>query len=994
MRRRVEDEEELLLAPGFFPALAAALPAVRGVLLLPKRGSHLNELTRYRYDAVLLIGESPAPDLPGAVEGSLTAAVRSRLGDEPAALALLPEAAASGWTVGELRRAAASSPAALPEERPDAAPPLPWSAYANEPLRGKQARTAARELRRALQAELPDYMVPAHFVLLDALPQTSQGKLDRAALPAPDLQRAGGAGEPPRTPAEAAMAALWQEVLGLEQVGRDDDFFALGGHSLLATQMVARARESFGVEMPLRVVFESPTVAALAAWVEAAGAPAASDVPATAAPPPLVPRPAGTAAPLSFGQERLWFLDRLEPGNIAFNMGSSLRLRGRLDARALAGALDEVVRRHEALRITFGEVDGRPVQRTAPVLRVPLPVVDLASLPPAAREAEAERVARASLAAPFDLERGPLVRASLLRLAADLHLFVLEIHHIDSDGWSAGVMERELIALYDAFTAGRPSPLPPLPIQYGDFARWQREWLAGPVLEAQLAYWRGKLGGELTPLDLPTDRPRPPVQTFRGGSLILDVPEAAAEALRALSRERGMSLFMTLLAAFQALLARLSGQDDIVVGSPVAGRRHVETEGLIGFFLNTLALRTDLGGNPTFRELLGRVRETTLGAYEHQDIPFEALLGELKPARDLSRTPVFQVFFNMLNLPAQEARLSDLEIEWGPAPEPESKFDLTLYVREQRGAIQGDLVYNSDLFDAPRMAELLRQYRALLERVAADPDVRIEDVPLVTAAAAAVLPDLSRPLPATWAGSAHERFLARARSHPDRPAASDAEGAWTWGDLDGASGRLAGELLVAGVGTGAGPVAVWAHRAAPLAAALLGVLRAGGAFVVLDPAYPPARLADLAQRARPRAWVEVPGAPPLPDEVAAALAGAPAWRWRAPERRRTPTRPAPRPIPTLRPGSPSPRARRGSRRGSSAPTGRCRTSSTGTRGPSAWAPTTASACSPGSRTTRCCATSSPRCGWGASCGCRCRTGSPSRVGWPAGWAARGSRSAT
>jgi amino acid adenylation domain-containing protein len=592
-----------------------------------------------------------------------------------------------------------------------------------------------------------------------------------------------------------------------------------------------------------------------------------------AAPAPLTSR----TAPLSFAQERLWFLDLLEPGNPAFNMGSALRLRGWLDTRALERALNEIVRRHEILRTSFREVDGSPVQWIAPGLWTPLPVVDLASLPEAVREPAAVRVAQVSVTARFELATGPLIRASLLRLAPDRHLFLLDVHHIVSDGWSVGVMNRELISLYEAFSAGRPSPLPPLPTQYGDFARWQREWLRGETLEAQLSYWRGKLGGVLAPLDLPADRPRPPIQTFRGGNLQLRIPAATVSALRRLSREARASLFMTLLAAFQALLSRLSGQDDVVVGSPVAGRHRAETEPLIGFFLNNLALRTDLAGNPSFRDLLLQVRETTLGAFAHQDIPFEALLVDLKPERDLSRTPVFQVFFNMLNFPSERGSLPALEIEAGPAAEPEAKFDFTLYATDSEEEILLLLVYNADLFDAPRMEELLRQYRLILAAVARDPGCRVEDLSLTTPEGAAVLPDLFRPLTAGWPGAVHDRFLARARRHPGRRAAADVQGAWTWGDLDAASGRLATQLLAAGLGP-AGPVAVWAHRAVPLAAALLGVLRAGGAFVILDPAYPPARLAGAVSRVRPRAWVEIPGAGPVPAEVASALGGVPRLR--------------------------------------------------------------------------------------------------------------------
>jgi amino acid adenylation domain-containing protein len=847
-------------------------------------------------------------------------------------------------------------------------------------------------LREALKARLPAAMVPAAFVELAALPLTPSGKVDRRALAGPAFapqgaEAASGYVEP-ATDTQRELAAIWSEILGVERVGAGDDFFDLGGHSLLAVQVLSRLRGRLGVELPVRALFEAPTLAGLARLADQAGA-------LTEGGPR--PRPAGEPAPLSFGQERLWFLDRMEPGNTAFNMGSSLRLRGRLDPSALERAVNEIVRRHEALRATFVEVDGRPLQRTLPALRIPLPAIDLSALAMAAREAEAARVARASLAAPFNLRTGPLVRTSLLRLAPDLHLFLLDVHHIVSDGWSAGVMNRELIALYDAFLAGRPSPLPPLPIQYGDFARWQREWLTGETLEAQLAYWRGKLGGDPAPLDLPTDRPRPALQTFRGGSLELEVPEATARALRRLSREQGASLFMTLLAGFQALLARLAGQEDVVVGTPIAGRRHPETEGLIGFFLNTLALRTDLSGNPTFRELLARVRETTLSSYEHQDIPFEALLAELKPERDLSRTPLFQVFFNMLNLPPEGERLPGLEIEWGPAPAPESKFDLTLYAGEGMGAIHVHLVYNADLFDEPRMAELLRQYRLVLERAARQPDGRILSFSLVTPEAAAVLPDPARPLGAEWHGAVHELFLAAARRYPERTAVVDPQGSWTYGELAGAAGRLAAGLRAAGLEPG-DRVAIWAHRSAPVAWAVLGALAAGGAFVMLDPAYPAARLIEILRLAGPRAWVALADAGAPPPEVEELLAG---WeaegdllgRWvlpgGGPAAGGGPL-PGPRTSRSWRspPGRPEPP------RGSSGATARCRTSSPGSANASGSRRPTATACSPGWRTIRCSAISSPRSPPAPRSASPTRRRSSSQAAWRPGRRGRGSPSPT
>jgi amino acid adenylation domain-containing protein len=767
------------------------------------------------------------------------------------------------------------------------------------------------ELRRHLAARLPEPMIPAELAALPGLPLTPNGKVDRAALArltetAPERQRSASA--PPQTPTEEALARLWVEILGAERtggrVGTGDSFFELGGHSLAATRLAARIRTELGVEVPLRAVFETPTVAALAALVDSLGGapeekPAGADRRRLAGlrlgqrgalfellrrkaekerkREQLLSRRAGQDAPppLSFGQERLWFLDRLEPGNTTLNMAFSLRLRGRLDVSALRRALTGVVARHEVLRTAFREVEGRPVSVVAPAgpaSEVPLPVVDLAAL--AESGAEARDLTVGVAGAPFDLAAGPVLRACLLRLAPDLHAFLLTVHHIAADGWSLGVLTRELTALYSAFAAGRPSSLPPLPVQYGDFASWQREWLQGDVLAAQLAWWREALSGDPVPLDLPADRPRPAVQTYRGAVARLALPAALGGALSALSMREGASLFMTLHAGLQALLHRLSGQDDILVGTPIAGRRLAETEGLIGFFLNTLVLRTDLGGNPSFRELLGRVRGNVLGAFTHQDIPFEALLAELQPERDLSRTPFFQVFINMLNFPAEDLAVPGLEIGAGEIPEVESKFDLTLYVTEAASEIIFRLIYNADLFDAPRMEELLAQLALLLEQVAARPEAGIDDLPLLTERARAVLPAAGVSSAAAAGPPVHERFAERARLHPERPAVVDREGTWTYGDLDAASRRLALDLARAGVAPG-DAVAVWAYRSAALPAALLGVLRAGAAFVILDPAYPEERLAAQAGRARPRAWVDISAAGPLPAAVHAALAGLP-----------------------------------------------------------------------------------------------------------------------
>jgi non-ribosomal peptide synthetase component F len=465
-----------------------------------------------------------------------------------------------------------------------------------------------------------------------------------------------------------------------------------------------------------------------------------------------------------------------------------------------------------------------------------------------------------------------LLRARLLRLEPERHRFLLTVHHIAFDGWSAWILMRELAALYGG------APLPELPVQYADYALWQRQWLAGPLREEQLAWWRERLGGERPVLELPTDRPRPAVQTFTGRTVSNFLPPTVTAALRALGRREGATLFMVLLAAFDVLLQRLSGQDDLLVGTPVAGRRRIETEGLIGFFLNTLVLRTDLSGDPPFRALLGRVREAALGAYAHQDVPFEALLADLQPERDLSRTPLFQVFFNLLNLPERRLHLPGLDLALQQTEKAPAKFDLTVYVSEGADAgedgLRFDIVYNADLFDAARITALQEQFAAVLAQVAEQPAIPIGELSLATASALAVLPDPTAPLDGSWVGAIHELFAARALAAPERPAISDREGAWTYGELATAAAGVAGWLAAeAGVRRG-DRVAIWVHRSAPVAAAVLGALRAGGAFTLLDPAYPAPRLVEMLRIATPHALIRMEAAGPLPEAVEEWLAAA------------------------------------------------------------------------------------------------------------------------
>ena len=502
------------------------------------------------------------------------------------------------------------------------------------------AAVTAGELRDALRAQLAEPMVPSSFTLLARLPLSPNGKVDRKALPAPDA--AAEVGPVPRgavDPRVEILAGIWAEVLGREDLpGPDESFFELGGHSLLATRVVSRIRAALGVELPLRALFAAPTLSALAAAVAARQDAAAPDVPILAA--------ADRAdLPLSFSQQRLWLLDQLEPGSPVYNLPQPFLLRGPLDAAALAAALGEVVRRHEVLRTSFAaQGSGEPRLVVAAPGAFPLPRVDLTALPEPVRRAEAVRLNDREAAASFDLLRGPLFRATLLLLAPTEHHLLLSMHHIAGDGWSIEVLLGELAALYQDFAAGRPSPLQDLAIQYADYAAWQRRWLAGPLMEAQLGYWRQRLAGAPEALDLPTDKPRPAIETSHGAVLTRALPPALAAAVRFLSRRQGATLFMTALAAaFAAQLQRYAGADDLLLGSPVANRGRGEIEGLIGFFVNLLVLRVDLAGEPDVATLLARVREAALGAYAHQDVPFERLVEELAPQRSLARSPLFQV---------------------------------------------------------------------------------------------------------------------------------------------------------------------------------------------------------------------------------------------------------------------------------------------------------------------------------------------------------------
>jgi amino acid adenylation domain-containing protein len=704
----------------------------------------------------------------------------------------------------------------------------------------------ADALREHLRRSLPEYMVPAAVVVLEALPLTPSGKLDRRALPAPEYA-AEERYVAPRTPVEEVLAGTWAEILRLERVGVKDSFFALGGHSLLAIRVVSRLREALGVELPLRVLFEAPTVAELAGRVEAlrrAGLPVL---------PPVVPVEREGPLPLSFAQERLWFLDRLEPGSAFYNIPAALRLSGALDRPAMERALGEIVRRHEALRTVFTEAQGSPAQTVAPFGGWVLPVEDVSHLGEAERDAEAARRAAADAARPFDLAAGPLFRAELLRLAEDDHVLLLCMHHAVGDAWSLEVLFRELSVLYGAFCEGGESPLPELPVQYADHAVWQRRVLQGEVLERQLAWWRERLAEAPPLLELPTDRPRPALQTYRGASERIDLPADLLERLQALGRSEGATLFMVLLGAFQVLLSKYAGSEDVVVGSPIAGRTRGEVEGLIGLFLNTLVLRVELDGEPSFREALRRVREATLGAYEHQEVPFERLVEELQPERSLSHAPLFQVMFVLQEPAGAGGGLPGLELRRVSAAGRTSKFDLTLALARHPGGLAGSLEYASDLFDRDTARRMLAHFARVLEQVAADADAPVSRLELLDDAERhTVVEEWNRTEAGYPAGlCVHDLFEAQAERTPDAVAVVSGEAELTYRELDRRADELARRLAALGVGPDE-RVALSLERGPGAMVALLAVLKAGGAYVPLDPSYPAERLAHMLEDAAPR----------------------------------------------------------------------------------------------------------------------------------------------
>ncbi|ACK67643.1 amino acid adenylation domain protein [Rippkaea orientalis PCC 8801] len=696
-------------------------------------------------------------------------------------------------------------------------------------------RSLSQGLREYLKEKLPDYMVPSAFVLLEKLPLTPNGKIDRKALPAPDWSNRGQEDYiAPQTPNQEILASIWQNVLPKEKIGVKDNFFELGGHSLLATQVISRIRETFSLDLPIRSVFENPTLEELAQEIENSQKVEIN---------PIIPINRAENLTLSFAQQRLWFLDQLEGENATYNIPGALKLEGSLKIEALEKSLNQIIKRHESLRTRFKTVNGEAVQIIDPEGQINLKMITLESLDESEKKSQTQSLIKQEAEKPFNLSQDRLIRASLIKLGSESHILLITMHHIISDGWSMGVFVQELTSCYSGYGQGKETQLKPLSIQYADFAVWQREWLCGENLQKQLNYWKKKLTGLPPLIELPTDHPRPPIQSFQGSHISFNLTSEMSEKLKQMSQQTGVTLFMTLLTAFSILLSRYSRQEDIAIGSPIANRNRAEIEPLIGFFVNTLVMRVSLEDNPTVEELLKQVRKTCLEAYSHQDVPFEKLVEEVKPERNMSHSPLFQVMFVLQNAPDEELSLpgltvSPVEIEYNIA-----KFDLTLSMAETEKGLAGDWEYNTDLFERKTIERMIGHFQVLLEGIVNHPQEKIGQLPLLTEAEKQQILGEWNDTKADYPKEKciHQLFEEQVERTPDAVAVVYEDQQLTYLQLNQKANQLAHYLIKFGVKPDT-LVGICVERSLEMVMGLLGILKAGGAYVPIDPNYPAERI--------------------------------------------------------------------------------------------------------------------------------------------------------
>ncbi|HVE75321.1 MAG TPA: amino acid adenylation domain-containing protein, partial [Actinomycetota bacterium] len=720
------------------------------------------------------------------------------------------------------------------------------------------------DLKTHLMKKLPPLFIPQALMPLDRIPLTPNGKADKRALP--DIEISGkGETTAPATEIEKKIARIFESLLGAVSPGLEDDFFDLGGHSLLATRLVSHIAADAGAQIPLKAVFEDPTVGGLAGRTEAAlkgGRVAGGN--------PIVPVERSDVVEASFAQQRLWFFDQFEPASSVYNVPMILRLKGSLDQGALRRSLHEVMRRHEILRTTFEARGGRAVQVIANQMPVNLQVVDLSGVDPSLVESEAERAATDEAQRPFDLARGPLLRTTAIKLSERDHLVVFATHHIVSDGWSLGILVGELSSIYDAFRRGLPSPLPEPHLQHADYSLWQKNWLDDREQQAPLIeFWRDYMHGATEVLEIPGDKPRPPVQTFDGDTVSFTIDPATTDRIKKFCAERNITMFMALLAVFKVMLSRYSGVSDVVVATPIAGRTRAEMEGLIGFFVNTLVLRTDLSGNPTVGGLMERVRESSLGAFGHQEFPFEKLVEEIKPPRELAHSPVFQVVFSLQNVFVPPKKFGDLDVSLGDADTETAKFDLTLDFMEVDGALDGSLNFNTNIFERQTAERMTGHYLTLLEAALSSPDLSVDRLPMMTPEEERLVKSLYLTERKSFEDETTiaSRFFRWARETPNAAALKHGDETFTYSALSAMAELLAGALHEQGVGPES-VVPILCERGPEMVAAMLAVLCCGAAYAPLDPSYPVERLQFIVSDTRSELIVAGAGMDSLAEQIA------------------------------------------------------------------------------------------------------------------------------